>query len=59
MAYAIARAPRAWRNPLLVRLGISPQINALATIFVAVVSVVVLIAACLTLRRSKAEGRAA
>jgi putrescine transport system permease protein len=42
-----------------VRLGISPQINALATIFVAVVSAVVLIAAWLTLRRGKAQGRAA
>jgi putrescine transport system permease protein len=42
-----------------VRLGISPQINALATIFVTVVSAVVLIAAWLTLRRGKAQGRAA
>jgi len=36
-----------------VRLGVSPQINALATIFVAVVSALVLVASWLTLRRSR------
>ena len=39
-----------------VRLGVSPQINALATIFVVVVSSLVLIASWLTLRRSKGGG---
>jgi ABC-type spermidine/putrescine transport system permease subunit II len=39
-----------------VRLGVSPQINALATIFVAVVSSLVLVASWLTLRRSKGGG---
>ena len=36
-----------------VRLGVSPQINALATIFVVIVSVLVLIASWLTLRRNR------
>jgi len=39
-----------------VRLGISPQINALATIFVAVVAILVLIAFWISLRRSKESG---
>jgi putrescine transport system permease protein len=42
-----------------VRLGVSPQINALATIFVLVVSSLVLVASWLTLRRSKGSGGAA
>jgi putrescine transport system permease protein len=40
-----------------VRLGVSPQINALATIFVAIVSSLVLVASWLTLRRSKGSAR--
>ncbi len=39
-----------------VRLGISPQINALATILVAVVAILVLIAFWISLRRSKESG---
>jgi putrescine transport system permease protein len=40
-----------------VRLGVSPQINALATIFVAVVMLLVLIAGWLTARAGKEAGR--
>jgi putrescine transport system permease protein len=39
-----------------VRLGVSPQINALATIFVVIVSILVLIASWLMLRRNKGHG---
>jgi putrescine transport system permease protein len=42
-----------------VRLGVSPQINALATIFVAVVSSLVLLASWLTLRRGRGREPAA